>query len=884
MSINNISLINMYAYSAYGATTPPASAPAPAATRKAAAPAVPPSEIDTLLPELETFSMSLDGKGRFFALNPGTFSRRQQKTYDLSESSSNAEPIDMSPFQDKTNILYAVKKLLEEVGRRDNAASGGAYKTPPMLLREFQEACVKNQIETNINGTTNAAQLVANGVLDRQNVRALVVVCYLGRLAVAFGLVKNFDAYLKSFYNDPQEFGKIVQKIKGRITRIGGTLRLKTQDYETEAAIKGNNSEIIIDIYSRYSRGQIKSPTLENIKKSLSLILSSVGQGEADQFRYIPAVIEAKKILYCFIKEDGSRMFGEGTDGDFDGSWPPDFEAALKEFTGSSVIDAKTAASLITACLARVENIRRDLFTMKGHSIHEYFYKKTIRTMKFASYPGLNDSLISSLKSEFTRIKNLKGYDPVSRLFLIDRYVASIYIGIIFGKAADEAKKRLAVLKSVMGKIGTVIEEMKNSGIPADPNYVQFVQTENVVVSRIESEIATNPGGAMNDAGNAIRVCYEKYVALITEYYRGKYRSVEEEIRKINANDPNARSRIGGIALKIGELRALFDRQQGANTEAAPYGVEPLQVTDPNGLSPIIARKAVEIAEEEKKAANFDRYFLELKKCINAAVVEICVNARTAEIEEIIRKLQAGDRWDNLGAYYETKAAGDELLYVRGWIDEEVKAAYRSTDVLKALNDMFKGYVDGFIGSLKDEIIERKNCAFTVGDADIVSETEVRIVGPSRHDLYYLDLRPVEMKIAGSYSGSTADDVRKYSYIRQYFRLCSRILANREAFRELLERAKKGYDERIKGIVDEKEEYLVRSSTKVLGDMSFEDCLRAEIRGRRLSFAGAALAKAFEEINNPPAAGSQPPRVPYMRGVSVKLIEDLASYIAATTP
>ena len=128
------------------------------------------------------------------------------------------------------------------------------------------------------------------------------------------------------------------------------------------------------------------------------------------------------------------------------------------------------------------------------------------------------------------------------------------------------------------------------------------------------------------------------------------------------------------------------------------------------------------------------------------------------------------------------------------------------------------------------------------GDDVIDSVDDIAIILANRKRLYFLDRNKTELIV-----------IKKDEYVetdkRKYFMLCEEILSNPGRHRDLLKKAKALYDNLIGRIMKNKEAYLRPYRSDILNIMSFETCLRAEIAGRRLSFAGAAIAQAYAGIN-----------------------------------
>jgi len=221
---------------------------------------------------------------------------------------------------------------------------------------------------------------------------------------------------------------------------------------------------------------------------------------------------------------------------------------------------------------------------------------------------------------------------------------------------------------------------------------------------------------------------------------------------------------------------------------------------------------------------------------------------------EWLIKTEAGDRKpENLGDLTDqagdTKEAGNNMKDVLGKFDTIKKARYY--DFLTTKYDKHVQYfideLEKKIQVIKDANDAEKNLAFTIGADDGISsnpkdEDDIVIILSNRKKLHYLDFKPVTLKVSDDY---------KDTGLRKYLKACQEILSNPNKHKELLKRAKELYNNKIESIFRNKEKYL-GPDVLILNDMSFEDCLKAEISGRRASFACAALARAFAELESLP--------------------------------
>jgi len=109
----------------------------------------------------------------------------------------------------------------------------------------------------------------------------------------------------------------------------------------------------------------------------------------------------------------------------------------------------------------------------------------------------------------------------------------------------------------------------------------------------------------------------------------------------------------------------------------------------------------------------------------------------------------------------------------------------------------------------------------------------------------------------------------------KYLEQCEETLLDMK--QKLLTEAEKLYNNKVKNILSEKDKYLNPHDIKIINDMSFEDCLKAEVAGRRMSFAGAALAQAYANMNKlkieEPNMETLKDKSQFLRGVPKGLID-----------
>jgi hypothetical protein len=205
-----------------------------------------------------------------------------------------------------------------------------------------------------------------------------------------------------------------------------------------------------------------------------------------------------------------------------------------------------------------------------------------------------------------------------------------------------------------------------------------------------------------------------------------------------------------------------------------------------------------------------------------------------------------------------------------------------------------KGRFDGHVQYFRDEVakkikdiendeLSKITLAFTIGEGDILSDDpdsgdDIAIALSYRKKLYYLDRRVTPIKVERSYRV-------KASQKRQYLGACGAILSNPKKYKALLKRAEEMYNYKVSSIIINKEAYLEPYEIKILNDMGFKDCMRTEIAGIRLSFAGTALAQAYAESKSLPVEDKNKEILPdgkeFFRGVPKGLLDD---FIKEYTP
>jgi hypothetical protein len=485
---------------------------------------------------LETFSKSENDQGpNFIAKAEGSITK---KTVDFNKGN-----VKTAYFNNKSKypVLFNINKVLYSLSPKTGTAINDV--APKDLLTNFQTNCNRFNIYAKIYETNSYEPVKIDSVLGRQTVRAMVFVYELGQLEVAFGFVNNFDEYVAMFNSGDQayldnvlEFKKFIngnEKIKQALFKSGEEI----SDLD-EASIKGNTGEAIIGLYAQFKAGMVGKSDLKNISDGTKIMIrQAIKPEDTGKVKNLPAVIEAKKILYCMRDIDGNRI---NKDLQLDGSWNSGdaFDVALSNIAPGGVIDSNAAKILIGKCADEMNKIENILNLNDSNKI--------LSTVSTAVRKGL-------LKT-FNEIKGNSNLSEADKLVLMDKDVVEKYMVQLSGVDENKAKMKLGLAREVYNKVMLLPQDDQSSVFQGKVN-------ENVL-NGIDQAIKDGKyTEAFNNAKQAVNDGYNEYVRLMAKAYTDKFNELASQVEAIKADQKGAQEVLDGMRDQItASLSAVKDK------------------------------------------------------------------------------------------------------------------------------------------------------------------------------------------------------------------------------------------------------------------------------------------------------------------------------------
>lgn len=274
--------------------------------------------------------------------------------------------------ESKYQKLFLINKVLGALYTEGANKALVVPADPYRLVNNFQRLCQSNAIYAIFYGTGGARPkfipVTVDGKVGPQTVRAMIFVYELGILAVEFGIVDSFKDYVDAFANPAkfrtvvvQEFQRFIknnQAVRARLTQLG----VAVATIPESGIIKEATGEAIINMFKLWKNCELVKSDLANVAAKKITIRDVITPAVAAKFSSLPAIVEAKKILFCLKDNDGNKYYKTSVEG-FDGTWVVNdpFDQGLKKLLNTGQIDYRSAQKLLDLAKSRMDEIENML-------------------------------------------------------------------------------------------------------------------------------------------------------------------------------------------------------------------------------------------------------------------------------------------------------------------------------------------------------------------------------------------------------------------------------------------------------------------------------------------------------------------------------------------